>query len=245
MVGIKAWEQQVPLPQRYVGENAWRIPLDPVPATTPTSTKTASCEERSRRPSTGCRSSIRSTTATKTPSSSANSTRTEAIAVGPTTLTTTITPPRPIRISMAGFMARSRSGTARSIPSPEPLRPAMRPLRGATIVGITSPSSTSRLLTYEVGGRRGTVAYVLGQGGSLTFYIHRPIRTDDDGDLQAPSWRSGRAAATSRGRQGTASPPSSMRTRPLEAMSMTVPPSPLSRRSPLTDTTMTPQPRSR
>ena len=32
MVGITAWQQQVPLPQNYTGENAWRIPLTPVPA---------------------------------------------------------------------------------------------------------------------------------------------------------------------------------------------------------------------
>ncbi len=32
MVGITAWQQQVPLPQPYVGANAWRIPLKPVPA---------------------------------------------------------------------------------------------------------------------------------------------------------------------------------------------------------------------
>jgi len=32
MVGITAWQQQVPMPQSYVGDNAWRIPLHPVPA---------------------------------------------------------------------------------------------------------------------------------------------------------------------------------------------------------------------
>jgi phosphatidylethanolamine-binding protein (PEBP) family uncharacterized protein len=32
MVGITAWQQQVPLPQDYTGTNAWRIPLSPVPA---------------------------------------------------------------------------------------------------------------------------------------------------------------------------------------------------------------------
>lgn len=35
MVGITAWQQQVPLPQRYTGGNAWRIPLHPVPAKEP------------------------------------------------------------------------------------------------------------------------------------------------------------------------------------------------------------------
>ena len=41
MVGITAWQQQVPLPQKYAGENAWQIPLHPVPAKTPATTKNA------------------------------------------------------------------------------------------------------------------------------------------------------------------------------------------------------------
>lgn len=39
MIGIRAWQQQVPMPQCYVGDNAWRIPLRPVPAKSPMSTK--------------------------------------------------------------------------------------------------------------------------------------------------------------------------------------------------------------
>jgi phosphatidylethanolamine-binding protein (PEBP) family uncharacterized protein len=39
MVGIVAWQQQVPLAQNYKGENAWRIPLFPVPAKKPMSAK--------------------------------------------------------------------------------------------------------------------------------------------------------------------------------------------------------------
>ncbi|MDB6058866.1 MAG: hypothetical protein JWO95_2710 [Verrucomicrobiales bacterium] len=35
MVGITAWQQQVPLPQSYFGDNAWRFPLAPVPAAQP------------------------------------------------------------------------------------------------------------------------------------------------------------------------------------------------------------------
>ena len=35
MVGITAWQQQVPLPQKYFDDNAWRIPLKPVPAKEP------------------------------------------------------------------------------------------------------------------------------------------------------------------------------------------------------------------
>lgn len=41
MVGIRAWQQQVPLPQPYTGNNAWRIPLKPVLADKPISAKSA------------------------------------------------------------------------------------------------------------------------------------------------------------------------------------------------------------
>ncbi|MCP4138868.1 MAG: YHYH protein [Chloroflexi bacterium] len=39
MIGIKSWQQQVPLPQFYTGNNAWRIPLNPVLAEQPLSAK--------------------------------------------------------------------------------------------------------------------------------------------------------------------------------------------------------------
>ncbi len=39
MIGITAWQQQVPLPQNYRGNNAWRIPLHPVPSGNPMSAK--------------------------------------------------------------------------------------------------------------------------------------------------------------------------------------------------------------
>ncbi len=39
MIGITAWQQQVPLPQKYFGLNAWQIPLHPVPASEPASAK--------------------------------------------------------------------------------------------------------------------------------------------------------------------------------------------------------------
>lgn len=40
MVGITAWQQQVPMPQSYTGRNAWRIPLHPKPSAKPMSAKT-------------------------------------------------------------------------------------------------------------------------------------------------------------------------------------------------------------
>jgi hypothetical protein len=39
MIGIRAWQQQVPLPQPYRGDNAWQIPLHPVPAANPQTTR--------------------------------------------------------------------------------------------------------------------------------------------------------------------------------------------------------------
>jgi hypothetical protein len=41
MVGITAWQQQAPLPQNYTGDNAFRIPRNPVFAQHPVSAKTA------------------------------------------------------------------------------------------------------------------------------------------------------------------------------------------------------------
>jgi hypothetical protein len=41
MVGIRAWQQQVPLPQDFTGENAFRIPRKPALAAEPVSAKTA------------------------------------------------------------------------------------------------------------------------------------------------------------------------------------------------------------
>ncbi len=40
MVGITAWQQQVPLPQTYTGNNAWQLPLQPQVAVQPISAKT-------------------------------------------------------------------------------------------------------------------------------------------------------------------------------------------------------------
>ena len=39
MVGITAWQQQVPMPQKYTGNNAWQFPLFPVVAKEPLSAK--------------------------------------------------------------------------------------------------------------------------------------------------------------------------------------------------------------
>lgn len=41
MVGIRSWQQQVPLPAAYTGSNAWSVPVVPQRALTPVSAKTA------------------------------------------------------------------------------------------------------------------------------------------------------------------------------------------------------------
>lgn len=40
MVGIRSWQQQVPLPQPFTGANAWRLPMKPQPAQQPISVLT-------------------------------------------------------------------------------------------------------------------------------------------------------------------------------------------------------------
>jgi hypothetical protein len=39
MVGIKSWQQQIPTPQPYSGNNAWSIPIKPVISANPISAK--------------------------------------------------------------------------------------------------------------------------------------------------------------------------------------------------------------
>ncbi|MGJ8678574.1 MAG: YHYH protein [Akkermansiaceae bacterium] len=41
MTGITAWNQQVPLPQNYVADNAWKLPLYPKKSDNPISAKTS------------------------------------------------------------------------------------------------------------------------------------------------------------------------------------------------------------
>ncbi len=41
MVGITAWQQQVPIPQPFTGDNAFRIPKHPIPAEHPVNVRTA------------------------------------------------------------------------------------------------------------------------------------------------------------------------------------------------------------
>lgn len=229
MVGIKAWQQQVPLPQAYVGENAWRIPLEPVPAATPVSTRNRFL-----------RGAIALAVNGVPIFNPLNNRGEDAFLIGeldeygghcgraddyhyhiaPVHLERQIGKGMPIAYALDGYPiygydepdgspvkgldacgghedaagnyhyhatktypylnggfhgeVTERDGQVDPQPRAEPLRAALPPLRGATIVGFSSPSPTSRLLTYEVDGRKGTVAYALGQDGSVTFTYTDP-----------------------------------------------------------------------
>ena len=89
MVGITNWQQQVPVAQNYTGTNAWQFPITPNSPRNRSRRAPGCSVAQSRLPSTGSRSSMRSTTAATTRSSSANSTTSAATAAEPTTTTTT------------------------------------------------------------------------------------------------------------------------------------------------------------
>jgi len=229
MVGIKAWQQQVPLPQKYVGDNAWRIPLEPVPAATPASTRNRFL-----------RGAIALAVNGVPIFNPLNNRGEDAFLIGeldeygghcgraddyhyhiaPVHLEKQVGKGMPIAYALDGYPiygydepdgspvkgldafgghedaagnyhyhatktypylnggfhgeVTERDGQVDPQPRAEPLRAALPPLRGAKIVGFTAPSPTSRLLTYEVGGRQGTVAYALGQDGSVTFTYTDP-----------------------------------------------------------------------
>jgi hypothetical protein len=224
MVGIRAWQQQVPLPQKYVGDNAWRIPLEPIPAATPLSTRNRFL-----------RGAIALAVNGVPIFNPLNNRGEDALLIGeldeygghcgraddyhyhvaPVHLEKQVGKGMPIAYALDGYPiygysepdgsavkgldacgghedadgnyhyhatktypylnggfhgeVTERDGQVDPQPRAEPLRQALPPLRGATIVGFSSPSPTSRLLSYEVGGRRGTVAYALGPDGSVTF----------------------------------------------------------------------------
>jgi phosphatidylethanolamine-binding protein (PEBP) family uncharacterized protein len=224
MVGIRAWQQQVPLPQKYTGENAWRIPLEPVPAATPVTTKDRFL-----------RGAIALAVNGVPIFNPLNNRGEDAFLIGelddygghcgraddyhyhvaPVHLEKQVGKGMPIAYALDGYPiygytepdgspvrgldrcnghedadgnyhyhatkaypylnggfhgeVTERDGQVDPQPRAEPVRPALQPLRGATIVGFTSPTPTSRQLTYEVGGRKGFVEYKVGGDGTLVF----------------------------------------------------------------------------
>ena len=90
MVGITAWQQQVPIPQSYFGDNAWRIPLFPTVAKKPLSAKSHFFRGAIALAANGIQSSIQSKTmAERTRFWLVSLTNLEVIADARTIITTT------------------------------------------------------------------------------------------------------------------------------------------------------------
>ena len=229
MIGIRAWQQQVPLPQKYVGANAWQVPLHPVPAATPAMTKDRFL-----------RGAIALAVNGIPIFNPLNNRGEDAYKIGelddygghcgraddyhyhvaPVHLEKQVGKGMPIAYALDGYPiygyeepdgskvtgldrlgghedadgnyhyhatktypylnggfrgeVTEREGQVDPQPRAEPVRQALPPLRGATIVGFTAPTPSSRRLTYEVDGRKGTVEYAVGGDGTLSFTYTDP-----------------------------------------------------------------------
>ena len=229
MIGIRAWQQQVPLPQPYVGDNAWRIPLEPVPAKKPASAKNRFL-----------RGAIALAVNGIPIFNPLNNRGEDAFAIGelddygghcgraddyhyhlaPVHLEEQVGKGKPIAWALDGYPiygytepdgspvngldalnghedaagtyhyhatkgypylnggfhgeVTEREGQVDPQPAARPVREARPPLRGATIVGFEATGDSARLLTYEIGGRKGTVAYAYETDGSATFTYTEP-----------------------------------------------------------------------
>ncbi|MFO1042964.1 MAG: YHYH protein [Planctomycetaceae bacterium] len=238
MVGITSWQQQVPLPQKYTGDNAWQIPLHPVPAKTPASTK-----DRFLR---GAIAVAANGIPIFNP---LNNRGDDAYLFGeldefgghcgraddyhyhiaPVHLEKTIGKGLPIAYALDGYPIYGyeepdgskvknldalnghkdekgnyhyhatktypylnggfygevieRGGQVDPQPRAEPVRPDLRPLQGAKITDFKQTKPKNYLLTYDVRGKKGTVAYVLNDDGSARFTF-----TDTDGKSTSESY---------------------------------------------------------
>ena len=259
MVGIRAWQQQVPLPQKYVGDNAWQIPLQPVESPSPVTTNGKFL-----------RGAIALAVNGVPIFNPLNNRGEDAFLMGeldeygghcgraddyhyhiaPVHLEKQVGKGKPIAYALDGYpiygytepdgsavqgldacnghedadgnyhyhatktypylnggfhgTVTERDGQVDPQPRAEPVRPALQPLRGATIVGFASPTPTSRRLTYEISGRRGFVDYSVGSDGGLAFEY-----TDPSGkktvETYTPRGR-GPAGRGGQGRRGEAGP---------------------------------------
>jgi phosphatidylethanolamine-binding protein (PEBP) family uncharacterized protein len=236
MVGIRAWQQQVPLPQKYVGNNAWQIPLHPVPAANPAMTKDRFL-----------RGAIALAINGIPIFNPLNNRGEDAYKIGeldeygghcgraddyhyhvaPVHLEKQVGKGMPIAYALDGYPiygyeepdgsqvtgldklgghedadgnyhyhatktypylnggfhgeVTERDGQVDPQPRAEPVRQSLPPLRGATIVGFTAPTPTSRQLTYEVDGRKGTVEYAIAGDGTISFtYIDPSGKTSTE-----------------------------------------------------------------
>ena len=256
MVGIRTWQQQVPLPQKYTGDNAWQIPLEPVPASNPATTKGKFL-----------RGAIALAVNGVPIFNPLNNRGEDAFLIGeldeygghcgraddyhyhlaPVHLEKQVGKGMPIAYALDGYPiygymepdgsavkgldafnghedadgnyhyhatktypylnggfhgeVTERDGQVDPQPRAEPVRPALEPLRGATIVGYASPTPTSRRLTYEVGGRQGFVDYKVNGDGTLVFDYTDPSGQKTT-ETYTPRSQRGQAAPGGRGGPG-------------------------------------------
>lgn len=229
MIGITAWQQQVPIPQKYTGDNAWRIPVHPVPAEKPVSAKNRFL-----------RGAIALAVNGVPIFNPLNNRGDDAFLFGeldeygghcgraddyhyhiaPVHLEKTVGNGKPIAYALDGYPIYGyeepdgspvknldalnghkdaegnyhyhatktypylnggfygevveRDGQVDPQPRAESLRPALQPLRGAKIVDFVETIPGSYKLTYEVGGKKGTVGYSLTNDGGATFEFVDP-----------------------------------------------------------------------
>ena len=229
MVGIRSWQQQVPLPQDYRGDNAWRIPRNPVPAKNPQSTKNDFL-----------RGAIALAVNGIPIFNPLNNRGDDAFLAGeldeygghcgraddyhyhlaPVHLEKVVGHGNPIAYALDGYPVygyqkpddadfapldkfnghrgkdgnyhyhatktypylnggfhgevTKRDGQVDPQPRAEPVREALSPLKGAKITRFESPASNEYRLTYEIGGRPGTVEYKISEGGRVAFTYRDP-----------------------------------------------------------------------
>jgi phosphatidylethanolamine-binding protein (PEBP) family uncharacterized protein len=229
MVGIRSWQQQVPLPQDYRGDNAWRIPRNPVPARNPQSTRNDFL-----------RGAIALAVNGIPIFNPLNNRGDDAFLAGeldefgghcgraddyhyhlaPVHLEKVVGHGKPIAYALDGYPVygyqqpgdpdfapldklnghrgkdgnyhyhatktypyliggffgevTKREGQVDPQPRAEPVREALPPLKGAKITRFESLDANAFRLTYEIGGRSGTVEYRIAEGGKVAFTYRDP-----------------------------------------------------------------------
>ncbi|MBL8723713.1 MAG: YHYH protein, partial [Planctomycetes bacterium] len=230
MTAITAWQQQVPLPQDYTGDNAWQVPRTPVPAAQPKSAKTGFFRGAIAIAVNGVPifNPIKNDGKTDTYLAGeldlfgghAGRADDYHYHIAPVFLNGG-DPSRPIAFALDGYPiygydepdgspcraldglnghddakigyhyhatrtypylnggfhgeVKEAGGQVEPQPHEHPIRPATAPLRGAVVTGYRrSDDGTTATLSYELGGRTGTVQSTQRPDGSVHFVFTEP-----------------------------------------------------------------------